>query len=267
VRRTPLSPELKLFKTMRSNVVCPLCGESDPLAMTKHGLCYECCQHRHGRPTTEYHHVFGHNDEKTIIAIPGNLHRSIDQRRSARLPVLKELHGGDPIIRAAQTLVTAAELNDAICRRARHAIDRAVATTIDPKVRVDGAPRIEEGTGRGARCRGAVRWLLVLHHWVFRNSDRRTAKFPQKPGTGLDDAARQSPLIEIARLCSAVAGLQPSSLFGNADPWKAPTTKLENAIARQCRIDAASLLEINSELLRRFGSDWHYDEALLTWQI
>jgi hypothetical protein len=215
--------------------------------MTKHGLCYECCQRRDGKTVCEGHHVFGHNDEQTIITIPGNLHRSIDRRREARLPILKELHAGNRIIQAAQTLVTAAEFIEAIHQRARVHLASSCDT--------------------GARSRRAAHWLLALHHWLVKNDDRSRTQGAEKARQNRDDIQRQSSVGSISQLCGELSDRRTLSLLDRADAWAVPAAELEGAIARQLRRDAASLRKLDDELLRRFGPDWDCDEDLPKWPM
>lgn len=57
---------------------CSGCGELDPVALQgAHPdiTCYECAARRLGRSGSEQHHVAGHNNSPTTVAIPGNDHR------------------------------------------------------------------------------------------------------------------------------------------------------------------------------------------------
>jgi hypothetical protein len=102
-----LSSALELALSSQSATICLRCGPVPNGAMTKRGICYECCLRAAGTSTFEGHHIFG-RQRATIVPIPGNLHRALNRQRQARPHILKS-PPTDPILEAAFLLTVVAE--------------------------------------------------------------------------------------------------------------------------------------------------------------
>jgi hypothetical protein len=100
---------------------CRQCDESRPEAMTKRGLCYECMLIDQGHTPTERHHPFGRNNSiaaEIAVAIPGNWHRALDDRRAQRPKILKR-PGDNPLHQIAAIATTLGEAAEAFADYAR----------------------------------------------------------------------------------------------------------------------------------------------------
>jgi hypothetical protein len=54
---------------------CAICGESDPIALVRSDLCYECQARQAGKPDIEQHHVAGKQNSDVTVPLLANEHR------------------------------------------------------------------------------------------------------------------------------------------------------------------------------------------------
>jgi hypothetical protein len=146
----PLSSALELALSSQSATICPRCGPVPIGAMTKRGICYECCLRADGKSTLEGHHVFGRQRD-TIVPIPGNFHRPLNRQRQARPHILKSPPTG-PILEAAFLLTVVTELMAAGADYARSlAVPNWICELADPIA---------------AECRRAADRQLSVHAYL-----------------------------------------------------------------------------------------------------
>lgn len=86
---------------------CSECGEADPFALTGFNptiVCYECQCIARGRPWVEQQHPAGKANHDATVAIPGNDHRIIDDRKHDWPRDTLRNPNGSPLLRAAACL-------------------------------------------------------------------------------------------------------------------------------------------------------------------
>ena len=98
--------EARRERLLGEDARCTSCGATE-LAALKAGpeglLCYECRCARSGRPTTEEQHLFGKDLEPhTVVLMPGNVHRELDDMKDCWPDEVRYNLLRDPLITLVQ---------------------------------------------------------------------------------------------------------------------------------------------------------------------
>ncbi len=103
------SPELQRQLRGKESEPCPVCGEPNPAALTKHGVCYACHLAASGKPDVEAHHPIGRKNGPETITVPANLHRALSEGQAVWPAALRTNPEHDPLVTIAQIVRAVAD--------------------------------------------------------------------------------------------------------------------------------------------------------------
>lgn len=99
----PAARHVRRAQKLGADARCVRCGCDDLMALERQGeaiLCYECARKAEGRPTVEGHHPLGRQlDPDSVVSVPGNVHRLLDDAKADWEQQLRRTVGDLPMRR------------------------------------------------------------------------------------------------------------------------------------------------------------------------
>jgi len=125
-----LSPALQRELRRKHHDPCPRCGEPNPAAITKAGICYACDLLARGRNQTEQHHPIGRKNGTETLTMPANMHRALSEAQATWPEPLRTNPEHDPLICIAQVIRAVADFSAWLAARGERISDWLLALSL-----------------------------------------------------------------------------------------------------------------------------------------